>query len=128
MGLSLHCLCHLFYLILFLALISCCNVSALIILPDSINLYTCLSCSSVKYQLLLISILLISLLLFICPLILGLRGKNVVGSFLPFISLNVPVLNFFQNLTLLKLYCVFVTNDFNDVCSSSRLQHLLELF
>ena len=72
--------------------ISWCSVSALIILSDSIFLYTCLACSSGKYQLSL------GLLLFICPPILGLRGKNVVGSFLPVISLNVLVLNFLQNL------------------------------
>ena len=92
--------------------ISCCNVSALIILPDYTFLYTCLACSSVKYWLSL------DLLQFTCPPMLVLRGKYVLGSFLSFISLNVLVLDF---LVLLRLLCVFVANGFNDFCSSSRL-------
>ena len=72
--------------------ISCCNVSVLIILLDSTFLYICIARSSVRYGLFL------DLLIFVCLPILPLRGKNVLGSFLPFISLNVPVLDYLLNL------------------------------
>ena len=72
--------------------ISCCNVSVLIILPDSTFLFTCLACSSVKYKLSL------GLFVFTCPPILVLRGKNAVRSFLPSIHLNVLVLDYLLNL------------------------------
>ena len=72
--------------------ISCCNVSTLILLPDSTFLYTCLACSSVKYWLSL------GLLQFTYPPTLVLKGKNMVGLFLPFISLNVLVLDYLLNI------------------------------
>ena len=72
--------------------ISCCNVSELIILHDSTFLYTCLACSSIKYQ------LSFGLLIFTYPPMLVLRGKNAVESFLPFTSLNALALDFLQNL------------------------------
>ena len=63
-----------------------------IILPDFTLLYTCQACSFIKYCLSL------GLLQFICPPMLVLRGKNTLESFLPFISLNVLILYFLQNL------------------------------
>ena len=71
--------------------ISCCSVSVLIILLDPTFLYICLACSSVKHWLSL------GLFVFTCPPILVLRGKHVVGTFLPFTSLNVLVLDYLLN-------------------------------
>ena len=76
---------HLVYLIFHLDLFSCFNVLMLIILLHSTFLYTCLAWSSVRY---LISLFL-CLSNLICPPMFVFRGKIVVGSFLPFISLNV---------------------------------------
>ena len=59
-----------------------------------------LACSLVKYCPIL------DLLWFISPPILGLRGKNAVGPFLPFISLNDSLLDFLLNLLCLtQLVC-----------------------
>ena len=91
-------LCQSILLNSFSCSISCCSVPVLIILPDS-TFETCLACSSVKYQLLL------GLLIFICPPILVLRGKNVVGSFLHFISLNVLVLDYLLNYAVGIVMC-----------------------
>ena len=76
---------------------SCYNVSLLIISPDYVFLYTKLAYSLVKYCPIL------GLLPFISPPILGLRGKNVVGPFLHFISLNDLLSDFLLNLLYLTL-------------------------
>ena len=95
--------------------ISCHNVSVFIILPDYTFLYTCLAYSSVKYQVSL------GLLLFTCPPILVLRGKNVVGSFLPFYKFECPGFRLSSELMLLRLSYVFLTKGLTDICSSSKL-------
>ena len=79
---------------------SCCSVSVLIISPDSVFLHTKLACSPVKYCPIL------GLLSFISPPILGLRGKDAVGPFLPFISLNDSLSDFLLNLLyLIQVAC-----------------------
>ena len=80
---------------------SCCSVSVLIILPDSFFLYTKLACSLVKYC------PIPGVVSFISPPILGLRGKNVVVPFLPFIHLNDSLFDFLLNLPYLsQLVCL----------------------
>ena len=82
---------------------SCYSVSVLINAPDSVFLYTKLACSHIKYCPIL------GVLSFISPPILGLRGKNVVGPFLPFISLNDSLLDFLLNLLYLtQLGCLML--------------------
>ena len=70
---------------------SCCTVSVLIILPDSVFLYMYLICSLVK------NFPLLGLLLFTCPHILVLRGKNAIVPSLLFISLKDSPLDFLLN-------------------------------
>ena len=82
MHLSLH-LFDLPYLIVFHVLIPMYHLTRLCLFVNKIGL------SLVKYCPML------GLLLFTCPPILGLRGKNAVGPFLPFRHLNDLLLDFF---------------------------------
>ena len=82
---------------------SYCSVSVLIISPESVFLYTKLACFLVKYCPIL------GLLSFISPPILELRGTNVVGPFLPFISLNDSLSDFLLTLLYLaQLVCLML--------------------
>ena len=63
----------------------------------------------------------LGLLSFTCPPILGLRGKNAVGSFLPFISLNDLLLDFSSEHVLLISSHVFNIEGVNEGCSSPKL-------
>ena len=67
--------------------IYCFRVLVLIMSHGSTFLYMSLACSSIRYSLSLFSYLLSGV---ICPPIFVFKGKNVVGSFLSFTTLNVP--------------------------------------
>ena len=91
------------------------NVSALTILPNSTFLYTCLACSSVKYQLFFGSIG-----IYLSTYISAERYK-CIGVIPTVYEFKCPGLRLSSELMVFRLSCVFIVNSFNDVCSSFKL-------
>ena len=109
------CLYHLFFFNCLSCSNSCHSVSVLIILPHSVfvNMSSLFFCQ--------ISVIFGLIVNYLSHLFWGSRGENVH-------KLKCPSLKFSPEFTLLKLSCVLVTKDFNEVCLFFQVKHLLELF